>query len=142
MENRTVHVGYVNDVVVTATVSRKSAFSKIAAQPEVPFAVHVALSTEKGYLWSEIDRLSIFGTDLLKCWEVNWKKAVRQLFPELTEEQIGELEWRGVVNSPGAAKRQDVHAHILLALRSVWASGIIPRVVAPLEPIPPEEREG
>ena len=121
-------------VTVTATVSRKDSMAEIAKETG-RFATHIALSTRPPLRWS--DAPEITASRLTLAFEEHKGVVISALFPELTVEDV---EYQVLGNSPGAAHREDIHAHVRIAVREVWESNIVPRLVSPLTPVPREER--
>ncbi len=121
-------------VMVTATVSRKDSMTGIAEATGL-FATHIALSTRPPLTWS--DAPEITASRLTLAFEEHAKAVIPALFPGLTAEDV---EYQILGNSSGAAHRPDIHAHVRIAMREVWKSNIVPRLVDPLTPVPPEKR--
>lgn len=120
--------------MVTATVSRKDSMAKIAEETGL-FATHIALSTRPSLKWS--DAPEITASHLTLAFEKQKHKVIPALFPGLTAEDV---EFQILGNSSGAAHREDIHAHVRIAVKAVWKSNIVPRLVDPLTPVPPEKR--
>lgn len=139
-----VQVGTVKGVIVTMTASNKSSMEKIHA--ECGNGGHVAFSTLEGVTWME--RPDISASDLLACFEhVKYnepeviEKALWAIFPELDGIPLSELGFQTIGNDAVSATREDIHAHVRVALKATWDSGIIPRVVDPIEPVPVADRK-
>lgn len=129
---------------VMAAPSRKSCMEGI--KKACGDGEHIALYLEGTYLWSDL-HASIRASNLLMFWEERWKNntegmqaIIGELCPDLAGIPLDELDYRLIGNSPGAAVRQEIHAHVLIAKKTTWASGVIPRVVDPLIPVLPEKK--
>jgi len=122
-------------VMVTATVSRVDSMAEIAKATGL-FATHIALSTRPSLKWSEAPEIT--ASRLTLAFEEHKDKVIPALFPGLT---AGDLDYQILGNSPGAAHREDVHAHVRIAVKAVWKRKVVPRLVDPLTPVPPKEPE-
>ena len=138
-----VNVGTVKGVIVTMAASRKSRMAKI--HDECGDGWHIALSTLEGVTWME--HPEIFASDLLACFESTKflsphviEKGLWAIFPELNGVPLSELGFQMFGNDLVSAAREDTHAHVVVARKTTWFSGIINRVVDPFEPVPVADR--
>jgi hypothetical protein len=108
-------------VVITATVSRKNSMEKVGGW-------HFALSTSNKLTWADADAINLFAENLTFIWRNVEQEALTALLPHLSEEKIRDLECQTACNSQFTAQRDDLHAHVRVASKSVWASGDVARL--------------
>ena len=62
-------------------------------------------------------------------WRQVENEALAALLPELSPQELAHLRCATSSNAEGTAQRPDVHAHVQVASKAVWASDQIRRMV-------------
>ncbi len=143
LTNPVIEIGTMKGLVITMTRSRSSRFKLITQ--EFDDGGHIALSTSGGIKWT--DRPDVCGEQLL----VHFKKMVRKfpdlmdlafqtIFPEYWGMSLSEFGFQTASNDADSGTCDDIHAHVMFALKETWGTGAIPRIVDPIDPVPVTKR--
>ncbi len=107
---------------VTATMSRKNSMAEVGGW-------HIALGTVPTVPWSDAREYGLMAEHLSVVFRTHEAPVLAVLFPEKSEEELGLLACSTGHNSEFTANRPDVHAHVQVASKAVWASGNVRRMV-------------
>lgn len=139
----TFSIGKVQGIVIAATNSRKSCM-ELVKQEEGGSGEHMSLICHPELTWQEAN---IVASNLTLLWQrlcrrrpAIAERIVHGLYPHLAGVPLSELACRVIGNDEMAAWRDTIHAHIVIAKISTWRSNMVPRIVDPLVPVPPEKR--
>jgi hypothetical protein len=99
---------------VGVTISRRNSLEHIGGH-------HFAVMLHPPMPWEEARNRKIFGESLALLFrELATRELLGALLPTKSIAELSRLEWRGLSNSAGTARRGDVHAHIPILDRDSW----------------------
>lgn len=136
-------IGGIQGIVVTMTKSHSSRFARI--KEEFENGDHIALSTEGHVKW--VDRPDVCG-ELLLVQFMTMKRgapafmdaAFWKIFPEYKNISLSRFGLQTCSNDQFSGTSDEIHAHVVFALKETWACGAIPRFVDPIDPVPLAQR--
>lgn len=139
-----IEIGSVNGVVITMTRSRLSRLERI--KEEFGDGDHIALSTRDEIKWNERpdisgDILTGHFRFLIRNTPDVMHSAFWKIFPEYDGIPLSKFGFQTGSNDAISGTRDDIHAHVVFALKETWDTGAIPRFVDPVEPVPLEKRK-
>lgn len=119
---------------VVVNLSRKNSLGKVMGGSHLAISTAIPEILENGdtvlhtMSWEEGSECGVSAIKLLSLWENVAEEALKCIFSNLTQVELAELAWRPLGNTQHTAAREDVHAHVQVATKVIWASGLIERL--------------